>query len=177
MVVYAAPISVNNADTVPFGAKTLGHPVKLTSARSFLVFLAIGLLVAAISIKTIGMTAAISAPTDLSEWFQANAMPELGTLLWDAVIVFGLGIGLLSFASLLATYRLMLPATLGSVVAFFVGVLAMAYLVVPLASAVPSTLFIARPWYSFGFELAVLISAFAAYLISTRMNRKQLLLR
>lgn len=149
--------------------------MKLTSVRSFLVFLAIGLLVTAISIKTIGITAAISTPTDLAPWFQANAMTELGALLWDTVIVFGLGIGLLAFASLLATYRFMLPATLGSVLAFFVGVLTMAYLVVPMANSVPSTLFIARPWYSFGFELAVLISAFAAYLISTRMHRKQTL--
>lgn len=149
--------------------------MKLTSVRSFLVFLAIGLLVTALSIKTIGITAAISTPTDLAPWFQANAMTELGALLWDTVIVFGLGIGLLAFASLLATYRFMLPATLGSVLAFFVGVLTMAYLVVPMANSVPSTLFIARPWYSFGFELAVLISAFAAYLISTRMHRKQTL--
>lgn len=149
--------------------------MKLTSVRSFLVFLAIGLLVTAISIKTIGITAAISTPTDLAPWFQANAMTELGALLWDTVIVFGLGIGLLAFASLLATYRFMLPATLGSVLAFFVGVLTMAYLVVPMANSVPSTLFIARPWYSFGFELAVLLSAFAAYLISTRMHRKQTL--
>ena len=149
--------------------------MKLTSVRSFLVFLAIGLLVTAISIKTIGITAAISTPTDLAPWFQANAMTELGALLWDTVIVFGLGIGLLAFASLLATYRFMLPATLGSVLAFFVGVLTMAYLVVPMANEVPSTLFIARPWYSFGFELAVLLSAFAAYLISRRMHRKQTL--
>lgn len=147
--------------------------MNLTSVRSFLVFLAIGLLVAALSIKTIGITAAISTPTDLAPWFQANAMTELGVLLWESVIVFGLGIGLLAFVSLLATYRFMLPATLGSVLAFFVGVLTMAYLVVPMVNAVPSTLFIARPWYSFGFELAVLISAFAAYLISTRMHRKQ----
>ena len=149
--------------------------MNLTSVRSFLVFLAIGLLVTAISIKTIGITAAISTPTDLAPWFQANAMTELGALLWDTVIVFGLGIGLLAFASLLATYRFMLPATLGSVLAFFVGVLTMAYLVVPMANSVPSTLFIARPWYSFGFELAVLLSAFAAYLISRRMHRKQTL--
>ena len=149
--------------------------MKLTSVRSFLVFLAIGLLVTAISIKTIGITAAISTPTDLAPWFQANAMTELGALLWDTVIVFGLGIGLLAFASLLATYRFMLPATLGSVLAFFVGVLTMAYLVVPMVNEVPSTLFIARPWYSFGFELAVLLSAFAAYLISRRMHRKQTL--
>ena len=149
--------------------------MKLTSARSFLVFLALGLLVAALSITTIGITAALSIPTDLSEWFQASAMPELGTLLWDAVIVFGLGIGLLSFASLFVTYRFMHPATFGSVLAFFVGVLTMAYLVVPMANEVPSTLFIARLWYSFGFELAVLISAFAAYLVSTRVNRKQTL--
>lgn len=149
--------------------------MNLTSVRSFLVFLAIGLLVAALSIKTIGITAAISTPTDLAPWFQANAMTELGVLLWESVIVFGLGIGLLAFVSLLATYRFMLPATLGSVLAFFVGVLTMAYLVVPVAYEVPSTLFIARPWYSFGFELAVLISAFAAYLISTRMHRKQTL--
>jgi hypothetical protein len=147
--------------------------VKLTSVRSFLVFLAIGLLVTALSIKTIGITAAISTPPDFASWFQANAMTELGVLLWDTFIVFGLGIGLLAFASLLATYRFMLPATLGSVLAFFVGVLTMAYLVVPMLNEVPSTLFIARPWYSFGFELAVLISAFAAYLISTRMHRKQ----
>ena len=149
--------------------------MNLTSVRSFLVFLAIGLLVAALSIKTIGITAAISTPTDLAPWFQANAMTELGVLLWESVIVFGLGIGLLAFVSLLATYRFMLPATLGSVLAFFVGVLTMAYLVVPMVNEVPSTLFIARPWYSFGFELAVLISAFAAYLISTRMHRKQTL--
>ena len=149
--------------------------MKLTSVRSFLVFLAIGLLVTAISIKTIGITAAISTPTDLAPWFQANAMTELGVLLWDTFIVFGLGIGLLAFASLLATYRFMLPATLGSVLAFFVGVLTMAYLVVPMLNEVPSTLFIARPWYSFGFELAVLLSAFAAYLISRRMHRKQTL--
>jgi hypothetical protein len=69
----------------------------------------------------------------------------------------------------------MLPATLGSVLAFFVGVLTMAYLVVPMINEVPSTLLIARPWYSFGFELAVLLSAFAAYLISTRLHRKQTL--
>ena len=147
--------------------------MNLTSVRSFLVFLAIGLLVAALSIKTIGMTAALSTPTDLAPWFQANAMTELGVLLWETVIVFGLGIGLLAFASLLATYRFMLPATLGSVLAFFFGFLTMAYLVVPMVNEVPSTLFIARPWYSFGFELAVLISAFAAYLISRRMHRKQ----
>ena len=147
--------------------------MKLTSVRSFLVFLAIGLLVTAISIKTIGITAAISTPPDFAPWFQANAMTELGALLWETVIVFGLGIGLLAFASLVATYRFMLPATLGSVLAFFVGVLTMAYLVVPMVNEVPSTLFIARPWYSFGFELAVLLSAFAAYLISTRMHRKQ----
>jgi hypothetical protein len=149
--------------------------VKLTSVRSFLVFLALGLLVTALSIKTIGITAAISTPPDFAPWFQANAMTELGALLWDTVIVFGLGIGLLAFASLLATYRFMLPATLGSVLAFFVGVLTMAYLVVPMVNEVPSTLFIARPWYSFGLELAVLISAFAAYLISGRMQRKQTL--
>jgi len=149
--------------------------VKLTSVRAFLVFLALGLLVTAISIKTIGITAAISTPPDFAPWFQANAMTKLGALLWDTVIVFGLGIGLLAFASLLATYRFMLPATLGSVLAFFVGVLTMAYLVVPMINEVPSTLLIARPWYSFGFELAVLISAFAAYLISRRMHRKQML--
>ena len=149
--------------------------MNLTSVRSFLVFLAIGLLVAVISIKTIGMTAALSTPTDLAPWFQANAMTELGALLWDTVIVFGLGIGLLAFASLVTTYRFMLPATLGSVLAFFVGVLTMAYLVVPMINEVPSTLLIARPWYSFGFELAVLLSAFAAYLISTRLHRKQTL--
>ena len=149
--------------------------MKLTSVRSFLVFLALGLLVTALSIKTIGITAAISTPTDFAPWFQANAMTELGVLLWDTVIVFGLGIGLLAFASLVTTYRFMLPATLGSVLAFFVGVLTMAYLVVPMINEVPSTLLIARPWYSFGFELAVLISAFAAYLISTRLHRKQTL--
>lgn len=147
--------------------------MKLTSVRSFLVFIAIGLLVAVLSIKTIGITAAISTPPDFAPWFQATAMTELGVLLWDTVIVFGLGIGLLAFVSLLATYRFMLPATLGSVLAFFVGVLTMAYLVVPMVNEAPSTLFIARPWYSFGFELAVLLSAFAAYLISTRLNRKQ----
>jgi hypothetical protein len=146
--------------------------LKQPSAKSTLTFLAIGILVAAISLKSIGMTAALSTPTDFFSWFKANEMKELGILIWELVVVFGMGIGVLTFATLLALFRFALPATLGSVLAFFIGVLAMAYLLVPLTNSMPSNIFVARPWYSFGFELAVLVSAVAAYLIAIRMKNK-----
>jgi hypothetical protein len=48
----------------------------------------------------------------------------------------------------------------------------LAYLLVPLANSMPINIFVARPWYSFGFELAVLFSAVSAYLIAIRMKNK-----
>jgi hypothetical protein len=146
--------------------------LKHTSAKSILTFLVIGILVAAISMKSIGVTAALSTPTDFSSWFKANEMMELGILVWELVVVFGMGIGVLTFATLLAVFRFVLPATLGSLLAFFIGVLAMAYLIVPLVNSMPINIFVGRPWYSFGFELAVLVSAVAAYLIAIRMKNK-----
>ena len=133
-------------------------------------FVVIGLVIAAASIQTIGLTAAISIPEPLADGFRAWNIQAPGVLAWDTVVVYGLGIGLFSFVALTAAYRFLFPATVTSFAAFIAGVLLMAHAIVPMISGMPASLFNARPWSSYGFEIAVIIAALTAFLTAKRFG-------
>lgn len=120
---------------------------------------------ACIASVTLGLSAAIGAPSGYFAWFRSHDASHLGLLLWDLVVVGGLGFGLPAYVAALAAFRLGGPTLLRCAL-FIVTALACGLLLLPwlhdglswdkvLASA-------SRSWWRYGVELALVLAALAA---------------
>jgi hypothetical protein len=130
---------------------------------SWPVAMAVGL--GCVSLVSLGMSSALSAPTAYTGWFRSNGAYHFGLLLWDLMVVGGLGLGIPAFVAALAAFRLGSSAAL-NVLAFLAVALLSILLFLPWlhegvrwGRAVSS---MAKPWWRYGVELSLILGTLAA---------------
>lgn len=132
--------------------------------------IALGFALACVATVTLGFSAAIAAPSTYFAWFKAHGVLPLGRMLWDLVVVGGLGLGLPAFVAASAAMRLG-TADLVAGLLFALAALAFSLVLLPwLHEGVRFTralASVARPWWSYGVELSLLLATLAA-LAATR---------
>lgn len=114
---------------------------------------------------TLGWSAAIAAPSAYFSWFKAYGGLQLGRLLWDLVVVGGLGLGLPAFVAALAAFRLG-AARLSDWLLFTLAALLFSLVLLPwLQDGVrfgKALVSMDRPWWAYGVELSLLLATLAA---------------
>ena len=135
----------------------------------------LGFMVGLVLVFTLASTAAISAPRGIFLRFHSRAAFELGLFLWGAVVVYGLGAGIIAFAALLSAYCLGVTPTLRSAILFIASVWITLYILVPLAyqTAIEPALY--RRWWAYGLEFDLIISVLLARAAGRRIWRRRLL--
>ena len=135
----------------------------------FSISLLAGFVVAAASIKILGITAAVAIPSEFFAWFRELGSLETGIFVSELALICST-VGLLSFAVLSGVYRFILPFTRFSFVSFLIGVFLTVYIGVPVFYDIPFTQPFTRHWWGYSFEIAIIIASVAAYLIAKRLG-------
>lgn len=150
----------------------------LKSTRVQLGFCALlGIVVGLVLISTLARTAALSAPRAIFMGLHSRAAFEIGLFLWGAVVVYGLGAGIISLAALLSAYALGVMPTLRSGLLFIASVLVTLYVIVPLANEMPiEPALLSRRWWAYGLEFDLLASVLLATVIARRVGRARAML-
>lgn len=138
----------------------------------------LGVLVGLVVVHTLAYTAEFSAPRGIFLGFRSRAAFEIGLFVWDAIVVYSLGAGVIAFSALLVAYRAFATPTTRSALFYLAGILVTIYAVVPLADDMPVSLALSRRWWTYGLELSLVISAclalFVARKIAARRGNKRL---
>lgn len=135
----------------------------LKSMRAQLVFcILLGVVVGLVLVSTLAWTAAISAPRGIFWGMRSRAAFEIGLFLWGAIVVYGLGAGVIALAALLSAYGLGIAPTVRSAALFIASVLFTLYVLVPLAEQTPIEPAFYRRWWAYGLEFDLLASALLA---------------
>ena len=127
-----------------------------------------GVILAFASIPLLGFTSAIAAPTSLFGWLRSHGLQSLGLLLWQATVVFGLGIGVGLAALLTLLWRASPEARVRTGACAVGALLAALYVVIPRLYGHSVGGGHGHQLWSFGAELAVGLSIAAAFLASRR---------
>jgi hypothetical protein len=122
----------------------------------------LGVAVGLVVVHTLAFTATFSAPRGIFLGFRSRAAFEIGLFLWDAIIVYGLGAGVITFSALLAAYGSFAAPTARSALFYLAGVVLAIYVLIPLAEHMPVSLALSRQWWAYGLELSLVASAFLA---------------
>lgn len=127
--------------------------------------LAMAFGLACVASVTLGFSAAIAAPSAYLAWFKAYGGLQLGRMLWDLVVVGGLGLGLPAFVAALAAFRLG-AARVTDWLLFTLAALLFILFFLPwlqegtrFGKALAS---VARPWWGYGVELSLLLATLTA---------------
>jgi hypothetical protein len=132
------------------------------------VYLLAGLAVGAASIYILGYTSAVAIPAAYFSWFRAQGGLELGLLISDFLLIFST-IGLLSMAVLLTAHRLIVGMTRLSIAAFVAAVFLVPYVILPFAEPFPPAAAFLRPWWTYAFELSIILASLLGYLVAWRL--------
>lgn len=126
-----------------------------------------GVAIVAVAVPILARTAAIAMPAGLA---QSGLSPALSSALWDLAVVYGPAVGL---PALLLSW-LLFRWTRGGTLTRAAGVLLAAWFtvhaLVPLAWGETTALALAwsRPWWAYGYELALLAGIGLALLLERR---------
>lgn len=131
---------------------------------------AAGFCVACVALVTLQATKSIAPPSIYVAWFNSHEASHIGRVLWDLLVVGSPGLGVPAFVGAVAAFRLGRPVLLHWVL-FVVAALLCLLVVLPwlhdgvrFGRAIES---MARPWWRYGAEIALLLASLAA-LKSTR---------
>lgn len=126
---------------------------------------AAGFCVACVALVTLQATKSIAPPSMYVAWFNSHEAPHIGRMLWDLLVVGSLGLGLPAFVGAVAAFRLGRPVLLHWVLFVVAALLCMLVLLpwlhdgVRLGRTIDS---MARPWWRYGAELALLLASLTA---------------
>jgi len=137
-----------------------------TLRRSSLFCGSLGVAVGVVVVHTLAFTATFSAPRGIFLGFRSRAAFEIGLFLWDAMVVYGLGAGVITFGALLAAYGSFAVPTARSTLAYLAGIALSIYVLIPLAENMPVSLALSRQWWAYGLELSLVASAFLALVVA-----------
>lgn len=124
--------------------------------------LVLGFVVALIAAFVLPYTSAIAAPGLFFDWFQSMSSLQVGLLLWDLIVVSGLGLGLPACIALLWAFRLFTISNLACTTFFVTGVLLTSYVLVPLLYKTSLSAMFVRPWWAYGMEASLILAAITA---------------
>jgi hypothetical protein len=144
-----------------------------TSRISSLLCGLLGIGVGFVVVRVLAYTAAFSAPRGLFLGFRSRAAFEIGLFLWDAIVVYGLGAGVITFAALLAAYRGFAAPTVASALCYLAGIMLTIYVLIPLAENMPIYLALSRQWWAYGLELSLVVSTFLARLAALSLAARR----
>lgn len=146
--------------------------IMMRSTRVQLFFCALlGFVVGLVLVSTLARTAAITAPRWIFLGSHSRTAFEIGLFLWGAVVVYGLGAGIIAFAALLSAYSLGVTPTLRSALLFVASILLTLYVLVPLAEQTAIEPAFARRWWAYGLEFDLVASMLLARLTARRIWR------
>ena len=132
-------------------------PMRLQPATAVVSALSAGALLMFVLVPVMGYSNAIAAPQGFFEWFRSHLTIELGALVWDMLVVYGIPVGLpVALATIVVCWRSTLPkyAVAGLVV---VGSLIALYVLLPLYYGEPQTRLL--PWWASSLEFSILLGA------------------
>ncbi len=130
----------------------------------------LGVAVGLVVVHTLAYTAAFSAPRGIFLGLRSRAAFEIGLFLWDAVVVYGLGAGVITFGALLAAYCSFAVPTARSALFYLAGIVLTIYVLIPLAEHMPVSLALSRQWWAYGLELSLVVSAFLALVVARAIS-------
>jgi len=130
-------------------------------------------MVGLVLLLTLARTAAISAPRAIFLGFHSRAAFEIGLFVWGAVVVYGLGAGIITFTALLSAYCLGVAPTLRSAMLFIASVWITLYILVPLANQTAIEPALYRRWWAYGLEFDLIISMLLARVAGRRLWRRR----